>query len=86
MTREEFIDWLKSQENRHRESWVQVATNTDEFWHLHIPMLDFFAPQMRILEEEGYVKYEYGEMNDYQMKKMTYMDFVDMVTKEKKYI
>ena len=82
MNKEEFTDFLKrkAEERSGSTHWAKTATNTDDYWHLYKPGVDWLEDDMD-LKEDGVVKIMYDKTlgigdDTSQEFKTTYDDFV----------
>jgi hypothetical protein len=81
MTKQEFILFLKdkAQEREYLNHWKQMASNSDDFWMLYKPFVDWVEDDMD-LREEGVVIITYNkslyENERAKEFRTTYEDFV----------
>lgn len=82
MTKQEFISFLKdkAKEREYITHWKQMASNSDDFWELFKPCVDWLEDDMD-LREEGVVLITYNKsLYDNESAKefrTTYEDFVE---------
>jgi len=63
MNKEEFIEFLKTKQEEAsglNPSWCKIATNSDDYWKLNKPAVDWLEDDMD-LSEDGIVKITYAK-------------------------
>lgn len=80
MTKQDFITFLKlkaEEAGLFASYWKKSFTNSEDYWTLCHPTLDWMEDQMD-LSEDGVVEIKYFESiyDDPKMIRMTYMDFI----------
>jgi len=80
MTKQELIDFLKEEESKRSgiTHWSRVYTNSDDYWNLTKPGVDWLEDDMDI-SKEGVVKITYNKslygQDDSKVFESTYDDF-----------
>ena len=86
MTKEEFISFLKEKAEHHGigcTHWKQTYENTEDFWHLYKPFVDWVEDTMN-LTEDGVVLITYNQSlyeNISKEFRTTYEDFIQNYNK-----
>jgi hypothetical protein len=81
MNKEEFIAFLKEKENEleFQTHWAKVAINSDDYWHLYKPAVDWLEDYMDLTKDNiVQITYNQSLYNDTsKIFETTYDDFVE---------
>lgn len=88
MNKEEFIVFLKekAKENEFLPHWVKTHSNSDDYWRLYKPFMDWLEDDMDLTKEDV-VKITFNKSlydNTSEVFETTYDDFIKNYEKNKK--